>query len=465
MSNDLTDLNGLKNKENNQRRYNKTQYNTNNIKIGQEFKDLTALSLAVTGKKPPTGKRNRDTFLKHLYRHIEFCPSHEKDPTIKSKRQLTILEIYDPPLEVEENRGRHGEYADLLRPMILRKPSFQGKMSTLLNELEIFKKFFDEVIQFHEYKYDKIPDNQFNLWNFIRQHGTALNVYSTMVYRQISDTIKRNLNSLQKQGCLTWNDYFMIIPDIFTVIEESADIRPKSNEIIVPQKQQRTETIEKFTRMANCVLDSSLLDTLYIYSICWNNEYSLYDYKQACLTNKGAFPIRASDRQEDALKNLSLFFRQLACSDYPKKNTLIRLSKMPDEFEFWTNPVLVNRYIKLQKKYSPILTGCTDQWKELEFYIKSNYIPTIKYLNEATLASKEYADQLTKKFILYMDKKLDKKIKLPVSERLDHTAFFLYLADFYDSQLNQCQSVIQLHKHLKELYNIPPDTENKQITC
>lgn len=62
MSNDLTDLNGLKNKENNQRRYNKTQYNTNNIKIGQEFKDLTALSLAVTGKKPPTGKRNRDTF-------------------------------------------------------------------------------------------------------------------------------------------------------------------------------------------------------------------------------------------------------------------------------------------------------------------------------------------------------------------------------------------------------------------
>ena len=64
-----------------------------------------------------------------------------------------------------------------------------------------------------------------------------------------------------------------------------------------------------------------------------------------------------------------------------------------------------------------------------------------------------------------MDKKLDKKIKLPFSERLDHTVFFLYHADFYDSQLNQCQSVIQLHKHLKELYNILPDTENKQITC
>ena len=120
MSHDLTDLNDLK--ENNQRVYNKTQYNTDNIEIGQEFRNLSELSLAVTGKKPPTGKRNRDTFLKHLYRHIEFCPSYVLNPMIKSKRQLTILEIYDPPLEIEENRGRHGEYADLLRPMILSKP-------------------------------------------------------------------------------------------------------------------------------------------------------------------------------------------------------------------------------------------------------------------------------------------------------------------------------------------------------
>ena len=462
MSNDLTDLNDLK--KNNPRVYNKTQYNTENIEIGQKFKDLTALSLAVTGEKPPTGKHTRDIFLNNLSRYIKYSKCSDLDPNEKSKRKLVVLEIYDPPLEVEENRGRHGEYADLLRPMILRKSSFRGKMSTLLNDLGIFKSLFDEEIQFQKNKYHKIPNNEFNLWKSIGAHSTALNVYSQIMYRQISDTIKRTLNSLQKQECLTWNDYFMIIPDIFTLIEESPDMRPKSKELIVPQNQQRKAIIEQFTHMENCVLDANSLDTLYIYSNCWDNEYSLYDYKHACLTNNGTFPIRASEQQEKAINNLSLFFRQLACSGYPKKNILMKLDDMPDEFEFWTNPALVRRYIKLQEEYSPILTGCKAQWKELEFRVNQFHNAAMKYLNEATLSTGEYAEPLAKKFTLYMDKKLDKKFKLPNNELHDSTTHYLYEADFYESKLNQCKSVIKLHEHLKELYNvIPPNTESKQI--
>ena len=454
MSNDLTDLNGLKNKENNQRRYNKTQYNTNNIKIGQKFKDLTALSLAVTGKKPPTGKRNRDTFLKHLYRHIEFCPSHEKDPTIKSKRQLTILEIYDPPLEIEENRGRHGEYADLLRPMLLSKSSFHGKMSTLQNDLGIFKRLFDEEIRFQKYKYDKIPDNQFNLWNALRAYSSALNVYGHMMYRQAGDTIKRNLNSLQDQGCLTWNEYFMIIPDIFTVIEESADIRPKSKEIVVPQQQQRKDLIEHFTHMDNCVLNVDSLDTLCIYSDHWSNDYSLYNYKQDCLINNGTLPIRASKQQEQGLNDLSLFFRQLAYSNYPEKNTLSALNDMPNEFEFWSNFTLVRRYNELQREYTPILTGCKKQWRELEFQVNRSHATTIKYLNGVTQPLYASADQLTGKFIKYMDKQLNRtEFMLPKFELDDCIKRIFWNKSAHEVKLSDCRSVTDMQSHLKDLYN------------
>ncbi len=452
MSNDLTDLNGLK--ENNSRVYSKTQYNTDNIEIDQEFKDLTALSLAVTGKKPPTGKRNRDTFLKHLYRHIEFCQSYLLDPNVKSKRQLTILEIYDPPLEVEDNRGRHGEYADILRPMILSISAFCGKMSVLQNDLGIFKRLFNEEIQFQKYMYDKIPDNQFHLWKAVRAHSSALNVYGHMMYRQINDTIKRNLNSLQDQGCLTWNEYFMIIPDIFTAIEESADIRPKSKEIIGPQNQQRQKMIEQFTHMANCVLDVNLLDTLYIYSNCWKNKYSLDDYKQASLINKNTFPIRASERQEVALKNLDLFLRQLVCSNYPEKDTLIKVTDMPDEFEFWSNFALVRRYNELQQEYTPILTGCETQWRELEFYVNRFHNTTIKYLNETTLSLKDSADQLTIKFIKYMDKQLDRnQVMLPKSELDDCIKWLSGGKPYYEVKLSDCRSAIRMQSHLKDLYN------------
>lgn len=454
MSNDLTDLSGLKSKENNLRVYNKTQYNTNNIKIGQEFKDLTALSLAVTGKKPPTGKRNRDTFLKHLYRHIEFCPSQVLDPTIKSKRQLTILEIYEPPLEIEDNRGRHGEYADLLRPIILRNFSFCGKMSTLLNDLGIFKRLFDEEIRFQKYKYDKIPDNQFHLWKAVRAHSSALNVYGHMMYRQVGDTIKRNLNSLQDQGCLTWNEYFMIIPDIFTAIEESADIRPKSKEIILPQEQQRKDLLEHFIHMDNCVLNVDSLNTICIYSDDWSNEYSLYDYKQACLINNGTFPIRASKQQEQGLNDMNLFFQQLACSNYPENDTLIPLNDMPDEFEFWNNFTLVRRYNKLQQEYAPILTGCKKQWRELEFQVNRSHATTIKYLNGVIPSLYASADKLTGKFIKYMDKQLNRtEFKLPKSELDDCIRKFFWNKPLYEVKLSDCRSVIDMQSHLKDLYS------------
>ena len=116
-------------------------YNFNNIHEGQVFKNFTELVKAVTGEKLSTGAKNRQAVKNVLYKHIDYCTASEYNADITSSRALIVTKIYDTPRIPEEHRGKHGVYADYLRPLLLTScgHSFRGKICTLVNRLGVFK--------------------------------------------------------------------------------------------------------------------------------------------------------------------------------------------------------------------------------------------------------------------------------------------------------------------------------------
>ncbi len=120
--------------------------NTANITEGQIFPNFTQLFLAITGEKPPTGKRNKDYAERQLSQYIKYVKMSEIDPNYKSKRAIIIKEIYIEPKMLPENRGRQGTYANYLKPLLLNKQFFHGKLYRLYNELGVFSEFYQHQL-------------------------------------------------------------------------------------------------------------------------------------------------------------------------------------------------------------------------------------------------------------------------------------------------------------------------------
>ena len=73
---------------------------------GDEFKNFSELHLAVTGEKPPSGKRNQNAVKRRFSIYFEYRLKSDLVPGEKSKRALIITKIYDSPRKIEENRGK-----------------------------------------------------------------------------------------------------------------------------------------------------------------------------------------------------------------------------------------------------------------------------------------------------------------------------------------------------------------------
>lgn len=91
------------------------------------------------------------------------------DPNESSKRKLVVTSVYDPPLLVKKNYGTRGKYADFLRPLLLQKSDFHGKMYELCNSLGLFEEYYKEFISENSSAMDMVQRNgdfSYNLWKF-----------------------------------------------------------------------------------------------------------------------------------------------------------------------------------------------------------------------------------------------------------------------------------------------------------
>jgi hypothetical protein len=147
------------------------------------------------------------------------------DPTEKSKRAVIVTEIFDPPLPKEsDNRGRHGVYIDDMRSLMLCHRSYRGKRSTLYNMLGLFSEYFEAVkatervageLKRRESIYD------YNLWGERQNDHEGKREYCRLISRQQWEIAERALNSLQRDGLLTWKEYYRIVmPEILTMTDD-----------------------------------------------------------------------------------------------------------------------------------------------------------------------------------------------------------------------------------------------------
>lgn len=439
-------------------------YNFNNIHEGQVFKNFTELVKAVTGEKLSTGAKNRQAVKNVLYKHIDYCTASEYNADITSSRALIVTKIYDTPRIPEEHRGKHGVYADYLRPLLLTScgHSFRGKICTLVNRLGVFKEytfplFFNTHLQ-EQGNATKFHWTEFNPWTTHENTSMGVQKYKSTLWYQIRNTVTGNLDSLQKDGILEWNYYYQFIPSILIDIDGTHQKRPKSLNELQVDKQKRDSFLEEVAHDTNSVLLPETLHQLNIYSDAWSHEVNYDAYRDRIYAsdpnNPSEFPLRTTAEQEAAIENLNAFMRQYA---YMKFYNLQALPSIEEEdvsssYKFFNNPSLSMAYKKLVAETLPWLIECKVMWRELEYHVFKNSEPVNRYTNSQTFDKKQYQDVLSQTFIQYMDSHMDKIQFVPNdSSDLNGT----HIGRLPNTMpLNRSNSACAFHDRLKGLYNI-----------
>ncbi len=236
------------------------EFTVSKVHEGQSFSSFKVLFRTVTGREPPTGKKNLDIVKKNLARYVEYRPLMEVDSTATSKRAVIITAIHEDPLPMEDHRGERGTYADFMRPLVLKLTEFEGKMYVLCNELGLFSRYFQEMQRSSVVK-DTLGRNgefEYNLWNTNEKLLLGEREYNALLYRQLRDVLKRTLDSLQKKGILEWGFIFKCQPDLFYDVG-NGKYRKKSLVELKDEKQAYLQEIQKEAGRANALLNVELV--------------------------------------------------------------------------------------------------------------------------------------------------------------------------------------------------------------
>ena len=76
------------------------------LQVGQIFKNFAGLYRFLTGKEPPSGKRNQDAVKNQFKKYFEWKLLKDIDSQTTSKRAIIITKIYDSPITLPEDRGK-----------------------------------------------------------------------------------------------------------------------------------------------------------------------------------------------------------------------------------------------------------------------------------------------------------------------------------------------------------------------
>ncbi|WP_297998318.1 hypothetical protein [uncultured Oscillibacter sp.] len=292
-----------------------TQYNyeTRNIDINAIFPSFSKLFCAVTGRKPPTGKNNLDIVKANLSRYLEYRKLCEADPSCVKKNAVIVTKIHNPPLPKEnDGRGKHGIYADDIKPLLVSLGTFEGKYSTLANQVGVFSRYFDELKKNNSELMKQLErqtnELDYNLWKRNEFMAPGEKEYRSIISEKVKDILKSNLEALHREGTVQYEAHYKIIPDASLTMEDYRT-RPMSKAEEIEGWEMHCKAIEQEASREKSVLNTELAEHL-IFGI--DKAYSL-DYQ---LLRAGENPVICSPEQEAAIENYQFYVRQCVMKEY-----------------------------------------------------------------------------------------------------------------------------------------------------
>lgn len=420
--------------------------------IGEKFVSVSALYEQVTGKPyPKSGAKNIKAAKAELDRYVVYQKACEIDPTEKRKKPVIVTEVYDPPLPAETDRGRSGEYIKLLRPLLLSQDSFEGKLCALCNRMGLFDAYI-EALKENPVVKRKLAviknDNDLDIWQPEFYPKIGGRYYASILKSNLRRRIKYALDSLQRQGIISWKEITRIVPDICTETDEGAEERPEAQSETDERIAECIEQIREQAAMKNSCLDAdlviSLLQSVYAKEKRW-------DYRHEQIRHGSVQPFTADERQEQALENFSDFLRQKAFTEYQHRKELAPMAEVPIGGDFFGTPYLVKQFAQLQRVYTERLLAGIKAWKEISYQVIDPE-KVLKYCPEE-YDRIEDAAALSKRFVEFMDGQMGKEHDISSK---DLRGDFKTFGDGRDTRekLVNSESAMQLHEKLKELYGL-----------
>ena len=411
----------------------------------------------MTGREPPSGKRNLDIAKKNLSRYLEYKLLKDVDPKEKSTRKVIVTEIHDPPLPAEDHRGEHGTYIDDLRPLLLGKTAFEGKMYELCNTVGLFLRYIRELRNMPTMK-DSFRYGRFgaNPWKSDEKGPIGEAAYRSIIAKQTRDKVEFTLNSLQKKGIIFFEEFYKISPDLFCLVDpdeiDEFKYRKKSWDELVKERATYLKKIKGAAKRKNSLLNvelaSALINGIDLDDPSVKSAYTVYGERQEQL------PERCSEKQVEAIENYGLYVRQLAYAQYFKQKSLptIDVEEVSNQGKFFLNPALARIYFAIDKNLKKQLFGEVNFWKEIRYEIIDPE-KAIAYRPDGFDQDGELADNVTRKILDYMESQMDTRQMKVAKEYLSDFPFFGEAAGHL-FRLSDSKSAQALHHHLRDLYGM-----------
>lgn len=448
------------------------QFDTSKVSVNQRFSSFKALFAAVTGREPPTGQANLRIAKGNLKRHLNYDIAIKLDSNEKSKRAIIITEIYNSPVIVSENRGKHGKYVDNMKPLLLRKQEFQGKEYILWNELGLFSKYFKKTTASPEIQKlieKRASEFDYDLWKPSKKITLGEGTYRAILRNKLKEITESALNSLQKDGIIEWEKHYVWIPNIHTL---TVDYKPRiaAFKELQEESKNHAKALCEAASEVNSVLKSDVISALFI-GASEKDKPQYEELKKRVEIDRNLNPISATAEQAAAIENYQLYIRQCAYSEYQAKEhgqkeenfPLLKREYIPNKGKVFSIPELKRIYDKTDKSCRKKLLGDIQFWQEIQYQIIDKTKLKRQTLQEKLNLSTILAENISLCVLAYMDEQMKKhecKVTKDVNPAdiggwgiiLEGTAFLL--GDFLDAA--------RLHKELKQQYGrlVEPSKEN-----